>query len=112
MFDRLTQNLTMSVENFLNRFGEVLEQVPTVGHLLGFRQCLVDGFNVGCVTVTADDLDAGVLLEPGAYGRYGAVREEVHGPATFEVHQDRAVAVAALQGEIVQPQHSHRLRVD
>ena len=85
--------------------------MPAIGYLLGFRERLVDSFDVGLVAVTGDNLDAGVFVEPAAHGRDGAVGQDVYGPTTFEVHKDSSVAVATPEGKIVHPYHPHRVGV-
>jgi len=51
------------------------------------------------------DLDVGMSGEPGGDGAALPVRQEIDGAATFEIADDRSIALALEPGEIVDADH-------
>ena len=84
---------------------EVPPQVEAIRDLDRVRQAGAHGLRVGAGAVAADDLYTGPGGKPG--GDCGAlpVREHLDRAVGVHVDQDRAVAVAAAQREIVDAQH-------
>ncbi|BAQ50253.1 hypothetical protein Maq22A_2p42625 (plasmid) [Methylobacterium aquaticum] len=60
---------------------------------------------LGTGAVTSHDLDAGMPLQPVGHGRGLAVGQQVDDLATFQIAQDRAVALTAPPGPIVDAEH-------
>jgi hypothetical protein len=46
-------------------------------------------------------------LQPGHEALLRALREQIHGPAAFEIHEHRSVVVAFLEGEVVHAERPH-----
>ena len=83
----------------------VLHQVPSVGYLDGVRATLGGSLDVACATIAGDDADRGVRGEPGGDCCCLAIRQDVDDATLFQIADDRAVAVAALPGPVIDPHH-------
>ena len=81
--------------------GPVLEQVPAVGDLQRPRSAFVGPLAISAAAVATDDLDIGMRGKPVRDGGALTVRQEVDGAATFEIADDRPIALALQPGEIV-----------
>ncbi len=104
----LPERGALTLEETLERVADVLGQVEAVGHLRRARRALPPTLGVGPAAIAADDLDAGVLDQPRGEGRGAAVGQEVDWSATLEVHQDRAVRLAAPHRPIVHAEDARR----
>lgn len=80
---------------------EVVPEVPSVDDLLRLGRRCPGGLSIGAGSVAADDLDLGVLGEPGGDGLGFAVGQHVDRAAGFQFDEDRGVDVPAAQGEVV-----------
>lgn len=92
----------------LDRGGEVVEQMPAIGDLLGFWNGFTDGTGVGTGPVPADDLRAGMFAQPGSEGGRVPVGQDIDHAGRFDVDQDGSVAPALAEGELVDAQHPRR----
>jgi hypothetical protein len=89
----------------LDRFGQVVPQMPPVGDL-GCQRCTLGGtFRIAPAAVAADDLHPGVGVQPGAEGLRGPLGKHVDGPAGLDIDQHRAVDMPLAQREIIHAQH-------
>ncbi len=61
---------------------------------------------VGRTPVTGDHFNAGVGLQPGCEAVRLAAGQQVNDGMTFQVHQDRAVALPAAPSPVVHPKHA------
>lgn len=61
--------------------GESAQQVPPVGHLDRVGCRAGGGLAEGAAPISADDLDFGVIGEPGSNGASGAVEQEIDRPS-------------------------------
>jgi hypothetical protein len=68
------------------------EQMEPVGDLHGLRCTRTGTLGVGAGAVAADDLDLGMLLEPGTQRRRLAVGQQVDDFMAFQIDEDGAVA--------------------
>ncbi|MCR3725229.1 hypothetical protein FHS35_002077 [Streptomyces umbrinus] len=100
----------MSSDDALDGFGEVVEQVPGVGHLPGLWCTGVGAVAEGAGTVAADDPYLRVLAKPRRESVRGAVRENIDGAPGVHVDQDRRVGPTAAHGELVDAQTQDRFR--
>ena len=91
----------MTLEQAFDGLADVLQQVPSIGDLLGLGRCFGGGLGVGRRAVAADQLDAGMGLEPRLDGRGVAVGQEVDDLAGLEVDDDGAVALSLAPGPVV-----------
>jgi hypothetical protein len=89
----------------LDGLGEVLPQVEPVGDLDRLRHPGPGAVGVGTGAVTADDLDAGMSRQPVRERLGGAAFQQVERRAGLAVDQERAVALAAPEREVVDSEH-------
>jgi hypothetical protein len=82
--------------------------VPAVRDLAGLRGAGASSVGVGPGPVPGDHLDAGVPPQPGRQRARLPIRQQVDHRMTFQVHEHRAVAVAAAQRPVVHPEHAGR----
>src|SRR5829696_4091327 len=75
--------------------------MPAVQDLHGRRSAFLDATFVLGRTVSANDPDGRMLFKPSGERPCGAVGQELYGAVPLEVHDDRPVAPAAQQGEVV-----------
>lgn len=90
----------------LHLVAQVAPQMPPVADLHCVGQNSADGLGVGGGAVPAYDLDAGMVTQPGLQGRGLAVRQDRDASAGLGIDDNRGVAVAAAQGEVVDADHS------
>ena len=81
----LAQLGRVPVEHLPERVTAVAQQVPAVGDLDRLRRPLADAVGVGTGAVAADDLDAGMALEPGRQRLGLPVGQQVDDAAALEV---------------------------
>src|SRR5262245_42190970 len=67
--------------------------MPAVCDLNGRRRALPRALGIGAGSVTADQFNTGMLLEPVCQRRRFAVRKQINCRAPLEIYQDRAVAL-------------------
>jgi hypothetical protein len=84
---------------------EISPEVPSVADLHRVGQGAADGLGVGGGAVAAHDLDTRMFAQPGLQGGRVAVGQDRDASAGFGIRDDRGVAVAAAQGEIVHADH-------
>ena len=58
--------------------------------------------------ISCNHLHTRVLAQPLRHRFGGPLREQRHGLAALQVHQDRAIGVPFAQGEVIHPQHPGR----
>ena len=75
--------------------------MPAVADLRGLGCALGGPLSEATATITAHDLDARMGCEPGRDGATLPVRQKVDGASTFEIADDRAIALALEPGENV-----------
>jgi hypothetical protein len=91
----------LPIEEALQGLPDVLEQVPAVGNLLGLGGGFRRRFGVGGPAVAAEDLDLGVLAQPGLQLGPVSTRQQFDDLAALQVDDDRAVDVALAHGPVV-----------
>ena len=84
-------------------FAQVVPQVPAVGDLDRAGRPGDGSLSVGAGTVPADDLRAGVGLQPFLQRARLAIRQQVNHVAGFRVGHHRAVHLPLAQREIIDP---------
>ncbi len=90
----------------LDFVAEISPEVPPVADLHRVGQGSADGLGKGGRAVPAYDLDTRMFAQPGLQGGRLAVGQDRDASASFGIRDDRGVAVAAAQGEIVHADHS------
>lgn len=100
----------VSSDDSLDGLGEVVQQVPGIGHLPGMWCTGVGTVAEGAGAVAADNSNLGVFAQPGGEGVRSAVREDIDRAAGVHVDEDRRVGTTAAHGELVNAQIGDRLR--
>jgi hypothetical protein len=72
--------------------------MEAIGHLDRLRRPLRRTLSIGAGSVARDDADGWMLLEPGGERLGVAVFKQGDGALSFEITDDRAVALAFLPG--------------
>src|ERR671932_1930970 len=98
----------MAAREALDGLGQVLQQMPAIGYLYCVWSSLASSIGVGSGSVPANDLDAGMLLEPSDKRLGSAIGEQVYGAMPLQVHEDRPVSLCTAQGEVVDAQYPGR----
>lgn len=91
----------MSADDAFHSFGQMVQQVPGVGHLPGLRGACAGAVTERAGAVAAGDPHLGVIAQPGGEGVRGAAHEDVDGTVGVHVNEDRRVGVTAAYGELV-----------
>jgi hypothetical protein len=94
-------------DSLLHLLGQVVPQVPTVGHLDRIGGAGSRAFGVGPGAVSTDHLGAGMRAQPGGERVGLPIGEQVDRPMGVDVDQHGAVHVPAPEREIVHAQHRH-----
>jgi hypothetical protein len=82
--------------------------VPPVSDLDGVRRAAGAAVGVAARPVPADQLGARALGQPGGERVSRPLGQDIDRAAALHVDQDRAVAVAAAQRELIDAQHPRR----
>jgi hypothetical protein len=92
---------------FLDPFGEVVPQMPAISDLDRLGRAAAGAVGVGTGPVAADDLGAGMRLQPGSKRLRLPVLQQVDRPVGGHVHQHGAVDPATPERKIIHTQHGH-----
>jgi hypothetical protein len=102
LFGDLLQSARKAMQQPLHCVAQVLDQVETIGHLEGFGGAIRSGLGIGTSAVAAEDLHAGVLVQPGGDGLGVAVRQEIDGAVALPIDEDGAVCLAFAEREVIE----------
>jgi hypothetical protein len=91
------------------RAAGVLHQMPAVSYLDGLRQGTRRRLSVVPATVTGNGMDQRLTKEPGFRCRRLPVGKQDDRPATFEVADNRAIAVIAPPREVIDTDYAQWL---
>jgi hypothetical protein len=94
----LPHRFTNSVEKSV---AGVFHQMPTVGDLICVWESSCDGLRISTATVSCDDLDLGLLDQPGLGGRLFPVGQQCDCPSAFKIANDGAVSMIASPGPVI-----------
>ncbi|MDX6391411.1 MAG: hypothetical protein QOJ73_2474 [Streptosporangiaceae bacterium] len=97
----------VSGDRLLDVLGQVVPQVPPIGHLDRLGCPTADAFGVGTGTVPADHPGSRVLTQPRGEGGGLAIGEQIDGATRVDVDEYGAVDVPAAQGKVIDPEHRH-----
>jgi hypothetical protein len=75
--------------------------VPTVSDLVRLGACTRYGMTITGAPIASDNVDAGMMGQPRLNSGWMAVWQEVDDPATFEIADSSAVALATLPGDVI-----------
>ena len=98
------EGLGMRRKDLVQRFGQVLEQMDTVGDLGGGGCPLARALGVGLRAITRDHFNPRMLSQPLGEGVGSAIREERDRLVTLQIDQHGPIGVALPQGKIVHAQ--------
>jgi hypothetical protein len=110
LLQRLRDRPGLPLEEPLDRLAQVLQQMPTIGDLLGVRGRFGGGLDVVGPAVPADQFDTRMLFEPLLHRLGVAVGQEIHDVAPLQIHHDGAVTPPFAPGPIVDPDDAERGR--
>jgi hypothetical protein len=102
------QRLAVPIEQPLNGFAHIDKEVPTISSLHSIGRTSRHAIRIRPGAITADDLNAWMLLKPGGERLSCAIRQEIHRALPLQAHEDRVVLVALFPGPIVNAQHAWR----
>src|SRR3954447_10487598 len=80
--------------------------MPAIRHLYRLRRSLGCPLGITTGAVTTDDLDTRVSLEPSGKTLCGTVWQKVYHRASFQIDQNRAIAMSSTPSPIVNAQHT------
>jgi hypothetical protein len=90
---------------------EILQQVQSIRHLAGRKHPEARCFRVCFRAIPHEDLDPEMGLQPLGDGAGLSIGEQGQGPPPFQVHQEGAIGMTLVQGEIIEakdPWGGHR----
>ena len=82
--------------------------MPAIGHLDRLGSTLPRGLRVGGSTITADDLDARMRLEPLHQRLCVPSWQHIDDAVLLEIDQDGAVAMAFAERPVIDAEHTGR----
>jgi hypothetical protein len=91
----------MSAEDLVEGRRHILQEMKSVGDLGGLWSSLPNACGIGFCSVTGDYVDIGMVLEPRSNGFRRPILKQVDGTTAFEIHDDRAVAMAFAPRPII-----------
>src|SRR4029078_1839426 len=89
----LAEGSIVASDLLFQRFHQILHDMEPIRHRDGLRRRLSNGSGIPPRAVTTDDLNAGILPKPLLDCRRFSIWEEVNGSATFQVNQERSIAI-------------------
>ena len=96
----------MVFEDTAQGIAAVAQEMKAIGNLDCLRCSLAGAVGVGAGTIPDKNLDAGVTPQPDRQGRGLAVGQQVDDAVTFQIAQDRAVALAFAPGPVVDAENT------
>ena len=99
----LLQAAAVPGHRFLGVLCQVVPQVPAVGYLDRARRAVAGSLGVGAGAVPADDLRAGMGLQPSGQRARLAIRQQVDHVPGLRIGHHRAVHVPLAQREVIHP---------
>ena len=101
-------NIDHLIQDLLNGSAQVLHQMKAVGDLNRIRCALPGTFGKRASTVTRDDGDTRMGLQPGSEGRGTRIRKQLDWPMGTEVNQDGFEIQALAIGPLVHTEERGR----
>jgi hypothetical protein len=107
-FRRDAQAAAVRGDHLAHRLGQVVHQVPPVGHLHRLRGAGGCALGVATSPVPANHLHPGMIQQPGGERARFTIGQHVNRLTGLHIDQDGGVAVTPPPGELVHPQHPRR----
>lgn len=105
---RATRCCAKPIGESLDRISEIAEQVPTISDLNNARRALANAVGINAGSITRDNLDTRVIAQPSGHRRGVAVRQEINHLIRLQVHEHRAVTMAAPPCPVVDSKNPGR----
>jgi hypothetical protein len=96
-----------SLQHSLESGCEIAKEMKAIGHLNGARCTLPGPLGIRARAVAADDLDAWVKPQPLSQRSWFPVGQKVNRLVTFEINQNRSVAMASAPRPVIYSKHSY-----
>jgi hypothetical protein len=93
---------------FLDSQAQVLHQVEAISHLMRLRRPFSSSLRVKSASISAINLDRGMLRQPSCNARYASVGENVQNRAPFKIDDYRAVAPRLPPAPVIYADHASR----
>jgi hypothetical protein len=107
----LPHSTAVTINCSLHGCAEVLQQMPPIGHLERVGCALACCIGIGAGTVTCDNFDSTMPLQPSRNCAGFSVGQQVDNLVALEVNQDGSVALAAPPRPVIDRQHAWRRRL-
>jgi hypothetical protein len=107
---RLPYRAAMAIDNPLQGFPQIVEQVPAIRDLKSLRCPLSGRLSVSASAITRDNFNTVMTLQPSRDGGSLAVGQQVNDGVALEVAQDGSVVLTTAPGPLVDT-HRPRRRV-
>jgi hypothetical protein len=104
----LPHRAAMPIHHTLQGFAEIVEEMPPIRDLERIGDPLPSRLGIRASTITRDDLDAFMMLQPIRDGGGLAVGQQVDDGVALEVDQDGSLVLATLPSPIINPYHPQR----
>ena len=98
----------MLIEKVPQSVAAITQQMPAVQDLSGIRRAPAGAVGIGADAVADNGRDSRMLPQPRRQSVGIAVGQQVDHPATLEIAQDRAVALAFAPCPIIDAEHPDR----
>src|ERR1700732_3471344 len=106
---RYGQSSTLSTEFFFYRLSQIQQQMKAVGNLSRLRCAAPSSAGIESEPVARDDLHFRMLLQPLRQLIGRALRQQVRYGSSFQIDQDRAVALSLLPRPVIDTHHPQAL---
>ena len=97
------QRGSLAVEEGLDGFAQIFDQMKPVDHLHGMRCPPAHALGVEGPPVPTDHGDRGMLREPGGHALRRALGQQVQDPVILQGDQDRSIALPAPPRPLITP---------
>jgi hypothetical protein len=87
----------------------ILHQMPTIGDLGRVRKCPGNSFTVSATSVAGDNGNLLMPFKPSGRGRGLTIGQQGHRPTSFEIADNRSIAVVAPPCPVINPDDIQRL---
>jgi hypothetical protein len=99
------ESRALIMQKGLDRLPQVFDQMKPIHDLGGMRGATANAVRIECTAIPTDDRNRWMLGEPLRHRVCRALRQEVQDLVIFQIDQDRAIALPASPGPLIDPQH-------
>jgi len=76
----------ISRHHLLQGFTQIMDEMPAISNLKSLRSTTGGSISKGSATITADDFNTGVLLEPCSKGLRGSILKQINWGLLLQIH--------------------------